>query len=137
MIPPTERRALYIAAKAPRPGFAKTRLGQHLGHPAAISLYRAFLRDLGRRLAAIPARCACTLGWYVTPPEAWDEIAPFAAPVGSGPVRVLAQGPGDWTVRQEALFAGAAARGEERTILVASDTPQLPVETIADAFRQL
>ena len=38
--------ALYIAAKAPRPGLAKTRLARHLGQQAALLLYRAFLRDL-------------------------------------------------------------------------------------------
>jgi rSAM/selenodomain-associated transferase 1 len=132
------RDALYIAAKAPRPGFAKTRLGRRIGHPAAIGLYRAFLRDLGARLASVPARCGCTLGWYITPPDAWGELAPLLTRGGAGqPARILAQGEGDWTTRQDALFAGAAARGEARTILVASDSPQLTPDLIAAAFRQL
>jgi len=50
---------------------------------------------------------------------------------------VLAQGEGDWTARQRALFRGAAARGEERVILVASDSPHLTVETVTAAFRAL
>jgi rSAM/selenodomain-associated transferase 1 len=134
----TAHDALYIAAKAPRPGFAKTRLGRRIGHPAAIGLYRAFLCDLGARLANVPARCGCTLGWYITPPDAWGELAPILTQGGTGqPPRILAQGEGDWTARQDALFAGAAARGEARTVLVASDSPQLTPELIADAFRQL
>ena len=134
----TTHHALYIAAKAPRPGFAKTRLGRHIGHPAAIGLYRAFLRDLSARLANVPARCGCTLGWYITPPDAWGELAPLLAQgVAGQPARILAQGEGDWTARQDALFAGAAARGEARTILVASDSPQLTPALIAAAFRQL
>lgn len=129
--------ALYIAARAPRPGFAKTRLGRQIGHAAATTLYRAFLRDLSAGLAGLPASCGCTVGWYVTPPEAWGEIAPWLVRDARRPARVLAQGEGDWTARQHALFAGAAARGEGRTILVASDSPQITVELVVDAFRQL
>jgi len=51
--------------------------------------------------------------------------------------RVVAQGEGDWTERQRWLFRTAAARGEERIILVASDSPQLCVSTIIDAFHLL
>ena len=130
--------ALYIAAKAPRPGLAKTRLGRHLGHQAAVRLYRAFLRDLSVRFVSLPQDLGCTLGWYVTPPDAWPELAPLVAILdGAQPPTILAQGEGDWTTRQEALFAGAEGRGEGRTILIASDSPQLTVSRIASAFRQL
>lgn len=120
---------LYIAAKAPRAGYAKTRLGKTIGHPEAIILYRAFLRDLAARFAWAPF----PIGWYVTPPDAWTDLAPL---VGS-PARVLAQGDGDWSVRQRVLFAGAAARGEQRVVLIASDSPHITVETVADAFGKL
>lgn len=123
---------LYIAAKAPRPGAVKTRLGRAIGHEAAAALYRAFLRDLAVRFAAAPF----ALGWYVTPPDAWREIAPLVGQAGAG-ARVLAQGDGDWTERQRALFRGAAGRGEERVALIASDSPHLTVRAVADAFRQL
>lgn len=130
--------ALYIAAKAPRPGLAKTRLARHLGQSAALQLYRAFLCDLSARFASLPQDLDCTLGWYITPPDAWVELAPIVTLEGraSRPT-VLAQGKGDWTHRQEALFIGAAQRGEARTVLIASDSPQLPTTTIASAFRQL
>lgn len=130
------RSTLYIAAKAPRPGHAKTRLARGIGQQAALGLYRAFLRDLGARFAALPAEYA--LGWYITPPDAWSELAPLVAPGGGrGRASILAQGEGDWAVRQDALFAGAAARGEERTVLIASDSPHLRVEVVVAAFRQL
>ena len=129
---------LYIAAKAPRPGFAKTRLAGLIGDHAALDLYRAFLRDLGTRLASFPREYGGTLGWYITPPEAWPEIAPFVGtPDLATNVRVVAQGAGDWTARQDALFAGAASRGETRTVLIASDSPQITTATIASAFRAL
>jgi len=132
------RNALYIAAKAPRPGLAKTRLARGIGQRTAIDLYRAFLRDLGARFAAPAARRAFSLGWYITPPDAWDDLAPLVSPhTARDGARILAQGPGDWTTRQEALFAGAWERGEERTVLIASDSPHLAVEVVAEAFRQL
>ncbi len=123
---------LYIAAKAPRPGLVKTRLARAVGHEAAASLYRAFLRDLGARFADAPF----AVGWYVTPPDAWAEVAPLVGATGRR-ARVLIQGEGDWTERQRALFAGAAARGEGRTVLIASDSPQLAVGMVTRAFRLL
>ena len=123
---------LYVAAKAPRPGLVKTRLGRAIGHEAAAALYRAFLRDLGARFTDAPF----AVGWYVAPADAWPAIAPLVDPAGRG-TRVLAQGAGDWTARQRALFAGAAARGEGRVILIASDSPQVDVAAVAGAFRQL
>ena len=129
---------LYIAAKAPRPGFAKTRLAHGLGQGAALALYRAFLRDLGARFAAPTRAGDFALAWYITPPEAWGDLASLVVPPGAArQPRILAQGPGDWGTRQDDLFAGAAARGEARTVLVASDSPHLTVAVVEAAFRQL
>jgi uncharacterized protein len=125
------RDILYVAAKAPREGVAKTRLGREVGHGAAVGLYRAFLRDLAARFSGAPF----PVGWYVTPPDAWADLAPLVD--GHGEPRVLFQGDGDWTERQRDLFRGAVERGEERTVLVASDSPQLDVGVVQEAFRAL
>jgi rSAM/selenodomain-associated transferase 1 len=122
---------LYIAAKAPRAGLAKTRLGNSIGHESAVTLYKAFLQDLASRFAGAPFR----RGWYVTPPDAWPEIAPLVAPCGKS--RVLFQGEGDWTKRQRGLFYGAAQRGEKKVVLTASDSPHLAIEVVARAFGEL
>jgi rSAM/selenodomain-associated transferase 1 len=122
-------KALYVIARAPRVGFAKTRLGRTIGHERAIVLYRAFLRDLAARFAGSPF----APGWYVTPPDAWPEILPLTGETG----RVLFQGDGDLTERQRELFLGSASRGEERTVLIASDSPHLTVEVVEEAFRRL
>lgn len=122
---------LYIAAKAPRAGLAKTRLGNSIGPETAVTLYKAFLQDLAARFADAPFGC----GWYVTPPDAWPEIAPLVAPGEDTPV--LFQGEGDWTERQRELFRGAAGRGEEKVVLIASDSPHLPVEVVTRAFDEL
>ncbi len=121
--------ALWVIARAPRVGFAKTRLGRTIGHEQAIILYRAFLQDLAVRFSSSPF----APGWYVTPPDAWPEISPLTGE----PERVLFQGDGDLTERQRELFWGAAGRGEERTVLIASDSPQLGVEVVEEAFRRL
>jgi len=47
------------------------------------------------------------------------------------------QGPGDWAARQQALFSSAPDRGESRTILIASDSPQLTLGPIVEAFALL
>ncbi len=122
---------LYIAAKAPRAGLAKTRLGRSIGPESAVALYKAFLQDLASRFAGAPFEC----GWYVTPPDAWLEIAPLVSPREKA--RVLFQGEGDWTERQRELFRGAAGRGEDKVVLIASDSPHLPVEVVARAFDEL
>jgi len=123
---------LYVAAKAPRVGLVKTRLARAIGDVAAVALYRAFVGDLAARFAQAPF----PVGWYVTPEDAWDELAPLVGrPVPNGPV--LFQGAGDWTARQRALFRDAARRGEARTILAASDSPQLPLDVVAGAFALL
>ncbi len=123
------RDALYVIARAPRPGFAKTRLGRTIGHERAIILYRAFLRDLAARFSGSPF----ALGWYVTPLDAWPEISSLTGETG----RVLLQVEGDLTRRQRELFREAASRGEERTVLIASDSPHLTVEVVEEAFRCL
>jgi len=121
--------SLWIAAKAPRPGLVKTRLATAIGDDAAVALYRAFLTDVSRRFARAPFRC----GWYVTPPDGFAEIE---ALVGGG-ATLLAQPEGDWSERQRYLFREAAGRGEERTVIVASDSPQLTVAAVEAAFAAL
>jgi uncharacterized protein len=123
---------LYIAAKAPRAEITKTRLGRATGHDSVVALYKAFLTDLAVRFADAPF----ALGWYVTPADAWEEIAPLVSRRGQVP-RVSIQGEGDWTERQRQLFREAAGGGEERVVLIASDSPQITVGVVEEAFRDL
>jgi len=123
---------LYIAAKAPRPGVAKTRLAAVLGHDHALALYTAFLCDLAIRFAPAPF----ATGWYITPSDAWADLAPLVDVTGRPPL-VLEQPEGDWTDRQRWLFQGARARGEHRTVLIASDSPQITIDVVAQAFAAL
>ena len=119
---------LYVIAKAPRVGLAKTRLGAAIGHEAAIELYKTFLEDLGARFADVPFG----FGWYITPSDAWPEISALTGETE----RLLYQGEGDLTDRQRELFREATRRGE-RAVLIGSDAPHLAVEEIEEAFRAL
>ncbi len=112
---------LTIAAKAPLAGHVKTRLARELGDESAVALYRAFLADLGARFP--------DAAWFVDPLPAWLDAYPAS--------RASAQPAGDWTERQRAFFRGAAERGEERPVLVASDSPQLRSEVVAEALTLL
>lgn len=118
---------LYIAVKAPRPGFVKTRLAQHVGVEAATRLYAAFLRDLAKRFPE--AR------WFFTPDSAWPEVAA----AGVLPLNAVAtpQGPGSWGVRQDRLFASTAPTRSDPVVLIGSDSPQVGSSAIAEAFREL
>ncbi len=126
------RAALYIAAKAPRAGLAKTRLAAGVGDERALALYRGFLSDLADRFTGGPL----PVSWYVTPPDAWRDLAPLVRRPGHA-LTMLPQPEGDWAERQDALFRGAAGRGEDRTILIAADSPQLPAETVSEALAAL
>ena len=129
------RDVVYIAAKAPRPGFVKTRLARTIGEQWAVALYRAFLSDLSARFERqdLPFE----VGWYVTPPGAWAEVAQQLG-TRARDALVLEQEEGlDWTERQSALFRGAQERGEDKTMLLASDSPHLSVDTVRSAFDEL
>lgn len=119
---------LYVIAKAPRVGLAKTRLGATIGHEAAIELYKAFLQDLGARFR--DARFG--FGWYITPADAWPEISALTGDTE----HLLYQGEGDLTERQRELFREATRRGE-RAVLIGSDAPHLEVKKVEEAFRAL
>jgi uncharacterized protein len=132
MRPRGNGRVLYVAAKAPRSGLAKTRLAAGVGQVAALRLYRAFLRDLSVNLVSQRYE----LGWYITPADAWSELG-ILVDQEFGVPRVLAQPFGNWTDRQRWLFQTMTARGESRTVLLASDSPQVTRETVDAAFTAL
>ena len=114
------KKICYIAARPPRAGQVKTRLGAAIGYEAAAALYAAFLRDLEHKFAVAPF----PVHWYVTPGDWADRPH-------------LEQGEGDWTARQARLFKQAPGRGEEAVVLIASDSPQIELASINQAFSAL
>ncbi len=139
--PNRPRSLLMIAARAPIPGQTKTRLGNAIGMDRAATLYQAFLRDLADRFDSEDAAAtrAYDLAWTFSPPDR-DFAADLAAVTGrTVPERThfVAQDGPDWGTRQANLLRWGADHGYERTVLMASDSPQLAIAVIDDAFAAL
>lgn len=133
-------RLLMIAARAPHPGATKTRLGRSIGMERAARLYAAFLADIAARFtpASIDAS-SYDLAWTHSPPEI-DFRRELRDAIGVAPdgARYVPQIPDeDWGRRQSALLAWGDAEGYERSVLIASDSPQVDPAAIAEAFGAL
>lgn len=125
------RRALVIGAKEPIPGAVKTRLGRRIGNNQAAALYRAFLDDLAARFQRAATAQGYDLLWAFAP-----ATVDFPALVGVADGYFTQHGT-DWTERQRHIFQWTAARGYDRAVLIASDSPQLPARTVSAAFNAL
>jgi uncharacterized protein len=128
---------LLIAAREPASGFTKTRLGETIGMERAATLYRAFLGDLAVRFA--PSSDAYQLAWAYTPSE-----CDFRALIGNmntraalPPVHFVDQIGETWGERQTNLLRWGHDQGYARTVLIASDSPQLPRSIAVRAFEHL
>lgn len=135
------RSLLMIAARAPIPGQTKTRLGGAIGMDRASTLYQAFLRDLADRFdsEAFAASRDYDLAWTHSPPDR-DFAADLAGVTGrAAPATSLfvAQDGPDWGTRQANLLRWGADHGYARTVLMASDSPQLSSSVIDDALASL
>ncbi|MGH7882648.1 MAG: DUF2064 domain-containing protein, partial [Candidatus Dormibacteraceae bacterium] len=72
------------------------------------------------------------LGWYVAPSTAWPAIAPLVPP----PDSILVQPEGEWGERQAHLFKTISAPSN-KVVLIASDSPQIELETVLQSFAAL
>lgn len=144
MIDPTrhirDRRSddlLLIAARQPVAGQTKTRLGATVGMERAALLYAAFLRDLSTRFMATP--CRFDVGWAFTPAEC--DFARALATIGCSPLpewaHLIPQHGDGWGERQATLLRWGRDAGYARTILIASDSPQLSRQAIEEGFATL
>ncbi|MFN4090259.1 MAG: TIGR04282 family arsenosugar biosynthesis glycosyltransferase [Alphaproteobacteria bacterium] len=116
--PDTRSVAVAVFAKAPIPGFAKTRLAPVLGADGAAALQARFIeRTVGTALAA-----------DVGPVTLWcapDCSHPaFRRIAARSPVGLVPQPDGDLGIRMAAVFAAAAGP----TLLVGTDCPVLTPE---------
>ena len=130
---------LLIAARNPVPGETKTRLGRTIGAERAALLYRAFLVDLAARFTPPPVVApGFDLGWAFTPPQC--DFRAVLTTLGWPPpaaVRLVPQAGSDWGERQANLLRWGHEHGYARTVLIASDSPHLPLVTATDAFAAL
>src|SRR5690349_11939135 len=131
---------LLIGARAPVPGACKTRLGADIGMTEAAALYRAFLVDLANRFTACPGWQSRNydVAWAYTPDVDFAAVLRnCGCPEPLSPVGFVLQEGEDWGARQANLLRWGNAHGYERTVLVASDAPQLSEDVVEQAFAVL
>ncbi len=136
-----------IAAREPTPGFTKTRLWASVGMETAATLYRAFLADLAHRFVppSLTEEPPFDLAWAFTPdgcdfPGVVAALSPVMgalAGMASGRVRYVPQWGEGWGERQANLLRWGHGEGYRRTVLTASDSPQMSVATVEAAFTAL
>jgi hypothetical protein len=120
---------LGMFAKYWEPGRVKTRLAAAIGDQAASSLYRRFVLTLVQRFADVGQRRVLAY----TPAERQTEFESLAAEDW----QLAAQAGGNLGERMQAYFANAFRSGATRVVLIGSDSPNLPLDYVNDAFQQL
>jgi rSAM/selenodomain-associated transferase 1 len=125
---PRAKTLLGIFAKHWEPGQVKTRLARTIGESHAATLHALFVATLIERLSAAGERRVVVF-W---PPEAQ---ACFAGVVQDR-WELLPQAEGDLGQRMQAFFVAGLAWAE-RVVLIGSDSPDLPLDTLSQAFEAL
>jgi len=122
--------AIALMCKAPRPGFAKSRLARAIGARGAARLAEAFMRDGAARAAALARAFAGGAFALHAPADAAEEIAPLLPPGFA----LAPQSEGDVGERMAQGFASLFAGGHGPVLLTGSDLPTLPQALLAEAL---
>jgi len=121
-------RALVIMAKAARPGHVKSRLAGSLSVDAIIELYKCLIEDtvqLARSVTAHALAVVCPSS-DVADLSGWLRDVEIVAQEGDG----LAAG-------LTSVFRIFIGRGYRRVVALDGDSPQIPSDTLEQAFRLL
>jgi hypothetical protein len=116
---------LAVMAKAPRVGTVKTRLCPPLQAAEAAELARCFLLDAVERVGAVAGVRPIVAYAPVEARAEFEAVAPGLA--------LIAQGGGDLGERQGRLVEDILALGHEAALLIGTDSPTLPPETVDEA----
>ena len=117
---------LVVFGRSPVPSTGKTRLRAHLDDPTADSLYHAFFADI----ASWPLPAETSLLLAVTEPlDGVAAVVPHAD--------VHLQTDAGFGERLADAVDTAFARGADRVVIVGTDCPTLPADSVADCFAKL
>ncbi len=122
-----EKRVIGIFAKQPVAGQVKTRLCPPLDFPSAADLYQVSLRETVTRVAS---RGEYQPVIFYSGDRCWFAEA-FPA------VRLQAQHGKDLGERMTNAFSVLFSEGVEQVLLIGSDTPDLPLDCLDQAFEGL
>ena len=125
-------RALIIFAKHPRPGEVKTRLGTSIGMDAATAMYRRFAEHAFQLADDLSSSCLRVYLFYA-PGATEEEVKNWV-----GRPFVFAQQEGESLgERMQRAFERSFSDGNEQTVIIGTDVPELDVTTIQTAFESL
>jgi glycosyltransferase A (GT-A) superfamily protein (DUF2064 family) len=128
---PADGDVVGVFAKAPVPGYVKTRLAAEMGPAAAVNLYR----EVGRAVIAGAAGVGYpTVVWYA-PAGKRPALRPWLD--GIAHLRFQAQPTGDLGRRLQHAFARHFAEGASRVVIVGTDCPGVTARVVARAFETL
>jgi len=125
-----KRQALFVMAKDPRAGQVKTRLCPPLTPETAARLYQCFLADVLDLAAGVPGVDPVVA---FSPADAHQEFTRLTA----GRFRLIPQAGADLGARLENTFRVLFQQGYERVAAVSTDSPDLPLEYLREAFERL
>ena len=129
--PTRQHDALVIVAKYPAAGHVKTRLGATIGFEQSARLYHAFLCDLHERFSHASMTGGYDLIWACP-----DDPTSLTSIVGAE-ARILQQHGDDFAERLYQICRDCAALGYSRTVILGSDSPQAPANTMTRALALL
>lgn len=118
------RQAAALFGKAAEPGRVKTRLAAKLTPEEAAEFHTACVRDCWTRINSLPGvepRLFSDRPWLE-----WEELA--------GGVRCRLQRAGGLGERMYGAFEDLEGEGFERTLILGSDSPTLPIDYVREAF---
>ncbi len=118
-----------VFAKYWEPGKVKTRLAATIGNRRASRIYRAFVETLLKRLSNVGQRRILA----VTPPERAEDFAMVAGEAWT----VELQGHGNLGARMKQYFDAGFERSARCVVLLGSDSPDVPLEFVEQAFDML
>jgi rSAM/selenodomain-associated transferase 1 len=123
-------KALAVFAKAPIPGYAKTRLAASIGDEAAASLYEKILSRFLCRIS--DARLAADRYLYVARPGDMEWFEEYR-----GDWKLRTQTHGNLGKRLRSVFGRLFGLGYEQVVIVGTDAPDLSPELVMQAFARL
>ena len=122
-------RCLLFLVKDPTRGAVKTRLARTVGDDIAKDLYKNFIHDMLSQLE----KADYPFFVCVHPEDALERLKTLLGEKR----QYLPQKGDDLGQRMEHCFRNAFSRGFRRVIVIGSDVPDLPEDTLGDAFRFL
>ncbi len=122
--------SLIIFAKNPIPGKVKTRLTPYITSTEAAELYKAFIEDITSN--AHKLKCEQVTIAY-TPPNAEATLHSICGQS----VNYLLQEGENLGERMKNAFKHSFDKGSERTVIIGTDSPTLPLSCIQNAFDAL